>query len=1102
MKITKIMQLADMIAPNKLPNEIKVHYLNEVEGVVATEVLMLSTADVPVYTADDIDIEMLVKPPHDKLYLDYLVAMIHFANGEYNKYANTFEKYNESLKEYHRFVFNTVCPANGGAVKELYYVSAYAIAVAHGYKGTEEEFGEMLANGGVSGGTGIERMEQITESTEDGGVNVWRAYRTDGTAFDYYVRNGSKGGKGDKGDPFTYADFTADQLATLKGDKGDQGESGVYVGSGEMPDGYNVQIDPNGESDTELLTTDPQTLTEAQKAQALNNIGAASAEGVEQLSEQINDLQPKGDYALKSEIPKKTSDLTNDSGYITIAVATLLNYYLKTETYAKTETYSQTEVDNLIDGLDKRLAAVANSDDTTLDQLSEIVTYIKANKSLIDSITTDKVNVADIVNNLTTADANKPLSAAQGKELKTLYDSIPAWAKASSKPTYNKSEVGLSNVDNVKQYSASNPPPYPVTSVNGKTGAVSLSASDVGALPASTVIPSEVIRYVKQTLTEEQKAQARANIGAASEADVDILIPASDVAVVGREYNIYKNTMVWGNLSVEHYDVDITINDGTTKAYNYNEVWRYTPTTAGTYTVTIKVRDRKLGNKAIYASKTMTLYVVANAMVTGKNVLFLGDSLTYAGKYTAEIQHNLSSGGITSIGTIERTVGINGTNLTAMCEGRNGWATWDYAGTWADSLTKFQSANNVFRNPNTNQFDLGYYMNTYHSGKTLDAVCLNLGTNGVGATGINVEGMNELISRIRVYSATIPILVHIPIVEGAGDVYPYLGSTATPSYMHMRWFELAEAFIKEYDGTMPNVYVVPVYFNLDENNDFPKTSMVVSARNPATIERITDGHPNTYGYLKMADVYYAHLQYHIQNANGGTVNYSITNNLTNVTNSNGATIIVGGSQYSATLTANDGYTLDAVTVTMGGNAVAVTGGVINIPNVTGDIIITATAKASSTVVNLVDPSTANNASPDTTTLFKDEWLNGYYLSATSISAKAGCIVTDIFPVNGSQKIKVEGILIENTEHVNRFRFHLFASDGTKAGGFASYYNFIADENVPNKGTTIVDVDNNTAIIDFAAAFGSNSGVCKTLAFARFSCYPVGTNEEIIVSVVE
>ena len=48
-----------------------------------------------------------------------------------------------------------------------------------------------------------------------------------------------------------------------------------------------------------------------------------------------------------------------------------------------------------------------------------------------------------------------------------------------------KSQVGLGNVDNVKQYSASNPPPYPVTSVNGETGTVNLTASDVGALPIS-----------------------------------------------------------------------------------------------------------------------------------------------------------------------------------------------------------------------------------------------------------------------------------------------------------------------------------------------------------------------------------------------------------------------------------------------------------------------------------------------------------------------------------------------------------------------------------------------------------------------------------------
>ena len=46
----------------------------------------------------------------------------------------------------------------------------------------------------------------------------------------------------------------------------------------------------------------------------------------------------------------------------------------------------------LIQGLSERLSALADSDDTTLDQLSEIVAYIKSNRDLISAITADKVS--------------------------------------------------------------------------------------------------------------------------------------------------------------------------------------------------------------------------------------------------------------------------------------------------------------------------------------------------------------------------------------------------------------------------------------------------------------------------------------------------------------------------------------------------------------------------------------------------------------------------------------------------------------------------------------------------------------------------------------
>lgn len=70
---------------------------------------------------------------------------------------------------------------------------------------------------------------------------------------------GATGPQGEKGDPFRYSDFTPEQLAALKGPKGDtgatgatgaQGVSGVYIGSDPIPDGYNVQIDPQGDADT------------------------------------------------------------------------------------------------------------------------------------------------------------------------------------------------------------------------------------------------------------------------------------------------------------------------------------------------------------------------------------------------------------------------------------------------------------------------------------------------------------------------------------------------------------------------------------------------------------------------------------------------------------------------------------------------------------------------------------------------------------------------------------------------------------------------------------------------------------------------------------
>lgn len=103
-----------------------------------------------------------------------------------------------------------------------------------------------------------------------------------------------------------------------------------------------------------------------------------------------------------------------------------------------TATDAHNDIRLLITELTTRLNALADSDDTTLDQMSEVVAYIKSNKSLIDAITTEKVSVSDIIDNLTTNVSTKPLSAAQGVALKALIDAAASAASTAQSTADNK----------------------------------------------------------------------------------------------------------------------------------------------------------------------------------------------------------------------------------------------------------------------------------------------------------------------------------------------------------------------------------------------------------------------------------------------------------------------------------------------------------------------------------------------------------------------------------------------------------------------------------------------------------------------------------------
>ena len=144
MKISELYAYIDTVKPNAFGEAVKNVWLNEVEGAVQSQVMLLAPEETVVYAYDpsdaQTDAELLVGAPHLKLYYAYLTAMIDFANGEYTNYSNTLTLFNTFWNEYAAWYSLNIHPADGKAEYAGYYLSAYGIARKHGYTGTEEEW--------------------------------------------------------------------------------------------------------------------------------------------------------------------------------------------------------------------------------------------------------------------------------------------------------------------------------------------------------------------------------------------------------------------------------------------------------------------------------------------------------------------------------------------------------------------------------------------------------------------------------------------------------------------------------------------------------------------------------------------------------------------------------------------------------------------------------------------------------------------------------------------------------------------------------------------------------------------------------------------------
>lgn len=221
---------------------------------------------------------------------------------------------------------------------------------------------------------------------------------------------------------------------------------------------------------------------------------------------------------------------------------------------------------------------------------------------------------------------------------------------------------------------------------------------------------------------------------------------------------------------------------------------------------------------------------------------------------------------------------------------------------------------------------------------------------------------------------------------------------------------------------------------------------------------------------------------------------SVTNNLTYCVNSNSLTSVPYGSAYSATITANSGYDLSSIKVTMGGTDItstAVSDSTITIASVTGDIVITAVA--------------VEQAPAYTNVLKTVGYESGRLGSNGADSASSGFVRTKYIPCKAGDTIRFANITGLNASHSNasNHRFSFYDSSkahlrqvnctsamlGSATSASSPYYNVVYDASGNIVQFTIPSTDNSSA--DLSAT-----------AFLRFCTESSGITDASIVTINE
>ena len=222
---------------------------------------------------------------------------------------------------------------------------------------------------------------------------------------------------------------------------------------------------------------------------------------------------PITDKAVDVAVPTTTSSLTNDSGYITNEVGDLVNYYDKDETDTLIATEAETR-----DAADLDLQGQIDAISSASDVVDVVGTYAE-----LQNYDTSKLSDNDIIKVLTDETHDDAISYYRWNDTTNAFTYI-----GSQGPFYTKSETDATFVPQTR-------------TINGKglNSDVVLTASDVNALPASTVIPT--VNDATLTIQKNGTTVATFTANSAQNATADISVPTK-VSDLTNDLNFVEET--------------------------------------------------------------------------------------------------------------------------------------------------------------------------------------------------------------------------------------------------------------------------------------------------------------------------------------------------------------------------------------------------------------------------------------------------------------------------------------------------------------------------------------------------------------------------------